>query len=224
MVLRVSIDEATQLDEGVWSATLSPADMQVFTRAKSARIGEVSVLGVVDPEFDEAAGILSIDSRKAHSLNAGTSDRALIIDLGETAAQSQTAQGLASAQMSTNAGARGRGDGMFLEECRRHLGQELVSMAERLLADVRDRYPGELHEGRARKWVNHPDNFMALTIQNRDQSFAIHVKGEAHSFSAPSLEVKSDRGSYSRFKLKDDAQLQDAINAVLASARATLGY
>lgn len=113
---------------------------------------------------------------------------------------------------------------MFLASCRHHLGTNLVAMAERLLAEIRNSYPGELHEGLARKWVNHPENFVALTIQNRDQSFAIHVKGEPHEFSAPTLDIKADRGSYSRFKLKDEDQLPDAIAVILASARATHGY
>ncbi len=113
---------------------------------------------------------------------------------------------------------------MFIASCRHHLGPDLVSMAERLLAEIRSRYPGELHEGLARKWVNHPENFVALTIQNRDQSFAIHVKGEPDELTAPTLEIKPDRGSYSRFKLKDESQLHDAISVILASAKATYGF
>jgi hypothetical protein len=71
---------------------------------------------------------------------------------------------------------------------------------------------------------NHPGNLVALTIQNRDQSFAVHVKGEPKDFSAPSLDIKPDRGSYSRFKLKHESQSEDTIRVVLASAHRSESY
>jgi hypothetical protein len=63
-----------------------------------------------------------------------------------------------------------------------------------------------------------PANFVAITIQNRDQSFAIHVKGSSNNFAAPTLDIRADRGSYCRFKLEHKRQLQDAINVILTSA------
>ncbi len=218
------VEQVTPLSGGVWSAPLTPSEVQMFARAKGAGMGQVSVLGVLEPEFDDVAGTLSIDSRQAYVLNIGKSDRTLIVDLG--AAPSTTAKEPTIGMMSQpdDNSSYGRGDSMFIASCRHHLKPHLVLMAERLLSEVRSRYPGELHEGLARKWVNHPENFVAITIQNRDQSFAIHVKGEPNEFSAPTLEVKPDRGSYSRFKLKEEAQLEDAISVILASARATCGY
>jgi hypothetical protein len=192
----------------------------MFARAKGAGMGQVSVIGVVEVEYDEAARVLSIDNRQAHVLNVGKSDRTLFIDLGASPSPTQELQ----PSSPTKGEPEGRGDNMFIASCQHYLGSGLVAMAERLLSEVRSRYPGELHEGLARKWVNQPENFFALTIQNRDQSFAIHVKGEPHEFSSPTLEIKRDRGSYSRFKLKDEDQLPDAISVILASGRATYGH
>jgi hypothetical protein len=118
----------------------------------------------------------------------------------------------------------GRGDRAFLDHCEQHLNHELTGMGRKLLAAVRDRYRGELHEGLARKWVNHPGNFFALTIQPRDQSFAVHVKGEPHQFAAPTLDIRPDRGSYSRFKLKSPRGFDHALRVVLTSARMNQGY
>ena len=117
----------------------------------------------------------------------------------------------------------GRGDRAFLVQCEHHLNLELNVLAKDLLSSVRDRYPGELLEGLARKWVNHPSNFFALTIQNRDQSLAVHVKGEPKWFTASTLAIKRDRGCYSRFKLTGPTQLEDALRVVLASARLSHG-
>ncbi len=223
MAIRMSVDHVTLLSEGVWSAPLSPSEVQLFARTKGAGMGEVSVLGVVEPEFDEAAGMLSIDNRQAHVLNIGKSDRTLIVDIGASPSPMQGLPATPPAPGPTKGEPEGRGDNMFIASCQHYLGSDLVAMAERLLSEVRSRYPGELHEGLARKWVNQPENFVALTIQNRDQSFVIHVKGEPHEFSAPTLEIKRDRGSYLRFKLTDEDQLPDAISVILASGRATYG-
>jgi hypothetical protein len=68
------------------------------------------------------------------------------------------------------------------------------------------------------KWVNHRTNFVAITIQNRDQSFAILVKGSPDDFTAATLDIRPDRGSYCRFKLEHERQFQDALNVILVSA------
>lgn len=224
MAIRMSVEKAALLSDGVWSAPLSQSEVQMFTRGRSAGMGQVSVLGVIEPEFDEPTCTLSIDSRQVHVLNIGKSDRTLIVDLGKSPSAIPEDQTNAPTPQPSETSSAGRGDAMFVVSCHHHLAPDLVSMVEQLLAEVRSRYPGELHEGLARKWVNHPENFMALTIQNRDQSFAIHVKGEPEDFSAPTLEIKPDRGSYSRFKLKRQEQLNDAISVILASAKVTCGF
>ena len=117
-----------------------------------------------------------------------------------------------------------KGDNAFLDACTLHLDVKLVELITRILSEIRARYPGYLREGLARKWVNHPGNYMAITIQNRDRSFAIHVKGSPKQFNARSIDIKADRGSYCRFKLRHDSQFDDALKVILASARSTEGY
>ena len=224
MAIRMFVEQVTPLSGGVWSAPLTPSEVQMFARAKSAGMGQVSVLGVLEPEFDDVAGTLSIDSRQTYVLNVGKSDRTLIVDLGATPTTSAKESTIGMMSQPGDNSPDGRGDNMFIASCRHHLEPHLVSMAERLLSEIRSQYPGELHEGKARKWVNHPENFLAITIQNRDQSFAIYVKGKPDTFSAPTLDIKPDRPGYSRFKLKEERQLDDAVSAILASARATCGY
>lgn len=224
MAIRMLMEQVTRLGGGVWSAPLSPSEVQMLARGKTSSMGQVSVLGVIEPRFDQDAKTLSIDSRQAYVLNVGQSDRTVILDLDRSTSATAREQAAPPRRLPSESLPDGRGDSMFIASCRHHLRPSLVSMAEQLLSRIRSRYPGELHEGKARKWVNHPQNFVALTIQNRDQSFAIHVKGEPKDFSAPSLEIKPDRGSYSRFKLKDEEQLNDAISVILASAKSTCGF
>jgi len=102
------------------------------------------------------------------------------------------------------------------------LPQEIYEMAQHLLQEIRRHYPGEMQEGLARKYVNWPHNFFALTIQNRDESLAVHIKGEPHQFSTNQIKLKRDRGSYSRFKLSKQSQVTEAIEVILTSARRTV--
>jgi hypothetical protein len=150
-------------------------------------------------------------------LNVGTSDNAIVIDLGGNGIH-ESAQD-PYGELSVIPGGL-VGDAAFLQECSELLPRDLVPIIEKLLSEVRRDFPGELREGLARKWVNHPLNFMALRIQNRDQSFAVYVKGQPEDFLAPTLRIKPDWGkTYSRFKLTKEDQLSDAIKVILQSAQ-----
>jgi hypothetical protein len=214
MALRLAVAGVKAIGPGVWAAELTPTEARRFGDGRSS-LGAKSVLGVTQLDFSREALTLSLSPDDAFVLNIGTTNEALIIDLGMIGGEDINAGGY---------GEKAKGDQAFLIECRRHLDERLVGMVESLLSAVRERYPGNLCEGLARKWVHQPGNFVALTIQNRDQSFAVHVKGKPDDFSAPFLDIKADRGSYSRFKLKHENQLNDTIRVVLASARRSEGY
>ena len=225
MSLRHTIGDVSAISPGIWRTRLTPADVRRIGEGRSS-FGARSVVGVERADFDPVAGLLSLDPDATAVLNIGASDEVLIFELGNRdtslVPSGRPVEAVTSNVETLNVG--GRGDKAFLAECERHLNSELVSLAKKLLTEVRGRYPGDLHEGLARKWVNHPGNFFALTIQNRDQSFAVHVKGEPEQFNGPSLDIKVDRGSYSRFKLMDPRQFEDALRAVLASAQLNQGY
>ena len=225
MTLKLAVGNVKANGRGIWSAELTPAEMRRFGDGRSS-FGAMSVLGVTKSDYDQETRTLFLDPDAASVLNIGTSNEALIIDLGiREPNQTHHAKRLKiGGENAVKSEPTGRGDDAFLAECQRHLNDSLVGMAQKMLLVVRERYPGNLREGLARKWVNHPGNFFAFTIQNRDQSFAVHVKGTPENFSAPFLEIKRDRGSYSRFKLKHENQLDDTIRVILASAQRTEGY
>jgi hypothetical protein len=189
---------------------------------------------VTDARFTQEGGLLSFSPERAAVLNIGSSDNALIIDIGiDASAEVQAFHTENSAlhpepvreNNALHSEPPRSGDDEFLAECRRlFMNPNLVKMGTEMLQEVRKHHPGKLVEGKARKWVNHPGNFVALTIQNRDQSFAIHVKGRSSEFAAPTLDIRPDRGSYCRFKLEHERQLQDAIKVILASAARSEGY
>lgn len=206
MAVRLVVSDVVRLDDKIWLAPLSPDDARRFGDTKTC-MGQRSVLGVTAADFDEATGALSIDPAKTVLLNIGSSGEAVVVDLGCNDAAKASQEELPTT-----------GDQRFVAECTRQLGQEFGDMARQLLADVRHLHQGHMHEGQARKWVNYPGNFVAITIQPRDRSLAIHVKGNPDEFRAQSLGIRADRPSYSRFKLESRAQLSDAIRVVIQSA------
>ena len=94
-----------------------------------------------------------------------------------------------------------------------------TQLGEQLVQAVRRSHPGGLHEGRGRKWINHPLNFFGITIQPRDASLVVHVKLNPNEVGVTSLNIVRDWSSYSRFKLITPDQLADATAVALQAAR-----
>jgi hypothetical protein len=210
MSIMLVIGDVHEVDRGIWTAQLAPSEVLRLNDAKPMRTLRRSIVAVSGVEFDGSSNRLFVDPSKASVLNVGTTDQAVIIDVGPED-HSGTVR-LSEPNL---------GDEEFLRSCQRLLGEELCGMAKQLLAELRQKHQGHLHEGQARKWVNGPRNFVAITIQPRDRSLAVHVKGNPDEFVAPSLDIRPDRPSYSRFKLERHDQLSDAIQVVLSAGMRT---
>jgi len=227
VALRISITDVSAQGAGVWSVRLTPADVRRLGDSRSS-FGCRSVLATTGAIFNDATRELSVAPGATTVLNIGATDDALVIEVGQRGdvveAEDAEAEDTIKSYnfIESVAGHRKtleRGDAAFLAECRRLMPPDLTQAAEQLLSAVRQEFPGEVEEGLARKWVNYPRNFFAITIQPRDVSFAIHIKGHPNHFAAPSLDIKMDRSSYSRFKLSNANQLSDAIGVVMMSGR-----
>jgi len=221
MSLRLTIENVEAFGPNVWGAQLTGAEVRRLGEPK-ARGGQRSIISVTDALFVQEARLLSFSPDHAAVLNIGSSDNALIFDIGNDAPAE-----IESVHIKNNnptSEPLRSGDAAFLAECDHFLNPSLVKMGTEILQQVRKNYSGKMVEGQARKWVNHPANFFALTIQNRDQSFAVHVKGKPNDFGATALDIRPDRGSYCRFKLKHERQLPDSIKVILASATHSEGY
>lgn len=221
MAMRMLFEDVKALGEGVWETSLKPEERRLLVMSRSEKLGKISIIGVLNPEFDKGSSRLIIDVNQAHPLNLGSSDRVLIVNLNADVSTEADKNHDGKYSESENNGIipLGYGDKEFLRSCQKYLKPQIASLAERLLMKIRRECPGDLRECKNRKWVNYPDNFLAITIQNRDQSLAINVRGRPEVFSAPTLVVKDDRPGYSRFKLQHESQLEEAVSIILASAR-----
>jgi hypothetical protein len=230
MGLKVTIEGARRLAEGVWTARISPRDLTVFGPCTS-RLGDwtVVLLGGIVP-YDEDRKLLSIEPATAHVLNVGASEQALL--LFDNTVYRPPSKGLilgASEQApllgrsATPAGSQARaipaGDAAFLAS----LPPELKRLGEELLRAVRAEFPGELKYYRlGGRFVEKPDNFWTVKVQPRDRSLVVTVRGRPGSFDSLSLRqlvLKRDMGSYSRFKIREESQLQEAMKVIREARR-----
>ena len=114
------------------------------------------------------------------------------------------------------------GDAAFFAACDQLVGHSLKALATSLVEGIREKHHGKMVEGQGRKWINSPDNFVAMTIQNRDRSLAISIKDVVEA-KGSALNPKPDRPGYLRFKVSSAGDLQEAKRLILASARRHFG-
>lgn len=219
MSILLSIDNITQLGNCAWQAKLGEADVRRLGDPK-VRVGQKSIIAVTQPRFNSDTKTLSFRPESAVVLNIGTNDDAVFIDVGPY--NIEKTQPTLSNQVKYQKATIGKGDGdeSFLKDCDVLLESTILGeIARLLLLAIRKQYSGKLVEGNFRKWTNHPKNFFALTIQNKDKSIAVHIKGNVTDFNATTLDIKPDRPSYCRFKITRMEQLDDATKVILSSAR-----
>lgn len=212
MALMVQIHEASQLDEGVWKARLSPSEIR-FLDPKAENSGPFSILLLTErPAFDRDKRSLSFNPAGVKLLNAGTSDTAILIGAAVNSSLPQSVEPKTTPQTSA-----GSGDQKFLQS----LPPNLKDFGEELLSKVRAVFPGDLaFYPTSGKYVQAPDNFWTIRPQPRDRSFRITVRGRPEAFSnAGSLQIKPDMGSYSSFKVERPSQIEELIRVLMQVRR-----
>ena len=110
------------------------------------------------------------------------------------------------------------GDAEFIAQAKAQLPADLLVAAKELLAETRQLQPaGRLTEGRAKKFVNNPDNFVAFTVQPRRVAILVHVRASAASKSAKHVDVAQDRRPYVRFWIEHSSQIAEALDLIRGS-------
>lgn len=204
MGLRVALDAELLSDKGIWTAEIPHGEKRHFGRPLASQ-GDRNVIGVISPEF--ADGTLYFDLANAIVLNEGETEETLILDLADEPASSETLVH------------RLAGDDSFRAAATGLLAPEMSMTAHAILDGIRNEFKGELVAVQGRKWVHSPANFVALTIQNRDQSIAITVRGEPEKHPNTPLHLKRDRPGYSRFKVTSPSEVGRAMMHIRCAAR-----
>lgn len=202
------IENAVTLKPGVWSAKLPSQYLDQLEKQSPT----VTPFSIVAAPITVHGNELIFRPDSAHVLGRGTTDEALFIDISKLPECSELASSL-----SPERPWRRDNDEGFYEACEKLVSPEFAALGRELVEGIRKLHPGRLIEGKSRKWLNQPVNFVALTIQNRDRSFAISIKNVSEAATSP-LHPKPDRPGYLRFKVSDRADVPEALRLILASA------
>lgn len=210
----VPVLEATGF--GVWRVEAAADDLAVLGKP-CARVSGRSIIGLKAYELSDRQDSLIFQVSDASLLNLGDADDCIAVLL-ESSKRDRRSQQNATSSNDVSHPFRS-GDDAFIAACQSEgLPDRIVNLAQNFLNSIREFSNDKLQEGKHRKWVTYPKNFLAITIQNRNHQFCVHVKKSAVLPSiSDTLDIRDDRPGYVRFWLQKDSQLSAAIRAARAS-------
>jgi hypothetical protein len=209
--LKMLVDGANRLNEGVWLLPLAPHEVRQLGEVKTA-VGELSVILVNQPSFNTGTREFRFDATEVTVLNVGTLAQAVALSIGSVAPV-EPLKG-----STTPASSLGLGDKEFITLAERELEGGLREAARKILTEVRAQYPGDLKRGLRMNFNNVPDNFWGIIIQPRARSLLLTVRGTPDRFQPSSLNLKPNRASYTRF-IVDRLEQVDETLRIIRSAR-----
>ena len=210
MSLLITITGAKSLGPNLWEARLPPQRVRQLGGSPTS-VGQRSVLFLSDFIFSEKEKELTFEFDAITPINIGTSDKVIV--LGSTVNEDQMPETPISSEC------LGKGDQEFLNLCEKELSADMFHTAKLLLTEVRRVSSGELKRGTKKNFSETPDNFWYVVVQNRIDQLQITVRGPVEHFAQISaLELKDDRGN-TRFKVKAEADIGEALKLILHAIR-----
>lgn len=207
MVLKIGLPETTQLEDGIWRCSVEPSELRRLGEP-STEFGDRSVLLVSGAEYDNEKCTLEFNVEDATLLNIGASSDLVVVRSGDPDGQR------AGHHQSRPLFRRGSGDRQFLAELL-SFPKTVRDSGQVILQKVRSRFPGDLKRFPRNRYVEQPDNFWAVTLQPREQTLLVTVRGEPAQFNVPEgMDLKLDRRGYSAFKVRDIRQIEGAVSLI----------
>jgi len=224
MLITATLDQVREIEPGIFVGKTEIENLRQFGKSPSSA-GKMTIIGVHGLKFEPSRSALSFSLGSATLFNLGAGPDYVIITLDDPLEKSNTsttpAPRVAAESQPIVAGTQEHrvGDAAFLAACKEeHLPADMCSLGELFIEGIREFSSDQLHEGQARKWVSKPKNFVAITIQNRNKQFCVHVKQSAElKRDQGPLDIRDDRPGYARFWLNSVDQLDAALKAAKAS-------
>lgn len=215
MQILVTIDEANKLSTGIWSASLSPANVrQLGTPA--AEVGSRSVILLDDPRYNSDTGQVAFPFNAARVLNLGSTDSTIFVAAGEDqpfSAEPQP-QGADETSAAVDGPRLGLGDRQLLRMTA-NFPSDMQKAAASIVEYVRELDPSGDFQRERNRYVNRRDNFVAIEPQTRNKQLLINVRGKV----ATQLSTLSTFNGYTAFKLAKSDDLPQVLRAIEAATR-----
>lgn len=214
MGIEITVANVSQLRDGLWETELAPREVRTLGPCPSS-IGGVTVLLVAKPTFDRATSAIRFAPQAVTVLNVGNTSRAIIVNGGDVA---QAEAKPAAPAISSSPRHIRAGDDQYLRSLA-DLPDDLKRAGESILHQVREHFPGDLRAVGTRRFQETPDNFWFVTVQPRDESLSITVRGLPDRFHVARLKIVEDRRPYSRFKVRGMSDVPEAVQVILHAVR-----
>lgn len=221
MAMEISIEKCSVINELMWKAEVSPSDIRRL--GSPAHVGGVwNVLLLKEARYDPATTTLRFNPDAVTVLSVGNTHAAIMIAEGVPGASPSMAPST-STQVETTPREPllGSGDQVFLRQLA-ELPPETAQAGTDLLRAIRTHFPGSLRQISDRRFQETPDNFWFATIQPRDQSIVITVRGLPERYGKTQLNVVVDRPPYSRFKIRTVHDVGEAFEIIFKAIRKTM--
>lgn len=235
MGLKVTIEEAVRIGDGVWKAVLDPDETTAFGNCKS-KIGPFSIL-LLESEihFDEKTKRITFDPKSTQLINIGSTNKIFLL----SDSPSKQKPFVTTAPKPEKITVKARrivekkppkkdtkyklsqvippGDKLFIIE----LPSDIRSFGEILLSRVRRHFKGELHyEPRTGKFDETPDIFWTVKIQPHNRSLKITVRGMPDTFKIPpAINLLRDKFGYSAFEISKKEQIDGAVSLIKQASK-----
>jgi len=235
MGLKVTIEEAVRIGDGVWKAVLDPEETTAFGDCKS-KIGPFSIL-LLESEihFDEKTKRITFDPKSTQLINIGSTSKIILLSDSPSGQKPFAASSPKPEKKPVQTKRTPEkkppvkhtqyrpsqivppGDKLFLIE----LSPDIQSFGEVLLSRVRRHFKGELHyEPRTGKFDETPDIFWTVKIQSHSRSLKITIRGAPDIFKVPpKINLFRDKFGYSAFEISNKSQIDGAVSLIKQASK-----
>ncbi|MBI1215004.1 MAG: hypothetical protein GC185_04190 [Alphaproteobacteria bacterium] len=216
-MIMITFSQVLPVGPGTWIVSLTQSEVRHFAKGHILTKGNRSVIGVNNPQYDSTKQTLSIPVDSIFPFNIGMQHQSVIVDLGSEPQSLRTEN---EKHEAPDLGIASSLDQPFIEACiSEKMPNDMIRLVQQVLCTVRKEHKDKLIEGKGRKWTTSPNNFLAITIQNRNKQFLVSVKADQTRHPYQKISLKKSRAPYCEFHLNAQSQTEDAVSAILRSAR-----
>ena len=212
--IKVGLDEAVRISEGMWRASVEPARLAGLGHFSTAERGPSIIFLDEEPRGANGSGV-EFALHRARLVNLGTLSEVIVIWTRDL--ERVTGEGIAAPVGGPAPTGLAQGDMDFLNSLPRHLRD----LGEKFLRAMRREFPGQLEyrEGSGR-WIETPDPWWTIKGQPYKQNFYISVRRPPEDYDAPtSIVMRRERASWSRLYFGAEEHLADVMAVIRQASR-----
>ncbi len=217
MTIYFSITKVTDLGDDIWSGEIGPDELGIMGKPLQS-VGKRSVVLLAQATYNPSDQSLKFSRHDVQLLNSGSGSQTVFVGDSIGKEHKDDLDRGAGAENDAPSPSRNGGDRDYLVEISQ-LSKGVQLAGKYILGNVREFYSGELDRGKQRNFTERPDNFWAVRIQPRDVSLVITVRGKPDRFSSTRLRLKSDQHGYTRFKVRNVREAEEALKIIKNAKR-----